>query len=95
VVDLDPRTSQKTRDGEVALLLRYVVRGPTDTATRDWYYTLRAIERSLDRLPSTTRNGVTLYSVTDMRIVPPMQPLEDQWIVGGLRVVFQVRGDAS
>jgi hypothetical protein len=95
VVDMDPRTSQKTRDGEVAVLLRYVVRGPTDTATRDFYYTVRAVERSLDLLPHTTRNGVELYSITDMRIVPPMQPLEDQWVVGGLRVVFQVRGSAA
>lgn len=96
VVDLDPRSSQKTRDGEVALLFRYIVRGPTDTATRDWYYLCRALERSLDRIAMpSVRNGVELYSITDLRIVPPMQPLEDQWMVGGLRVVFQVRGSAA
>jgi len=95
VVDMDPRTAQGTRDCEVALVLRYVVRGATDTATRGAYYTLRAVERSLDRLvlPST-RGDVTVYSITDRRYLPPMQPLEDQWVVGGLRVVFQVRDNA-
>lgn len=92
VVDMDPRTAQGTRDCEVALVIRYVTRGASDTATRDAYYTLRAVERSLDRmtLPST-RNEISVYSITDRRYLPPMQPLEDQWVVGGLRVVFQVR----
>lgn len=95
VVDMDPRTSQGTRDAEVALVIRYVCRGPAQSATRDSYYTLRAVERSLDRLAlPSTRNDVTVFSCTDRRYVPPLQPLEDLWVVGGVRVTYQVRDNA-
>lgn len=95
VTDMDPYTAQGTRDAQVALVVRYVVRDATDVATRGAYYTLRAVSQSLDRLTlPSTRNDISVYSITDLRFLPPMQPLEDQWVVGGLRVVFQVRDNA-
>jgi hypothetical protein len=95
VIDLDPRAAQLRRDAEVALHLRYVVRASgAAVGTRDWYYVCDAIVRCLDamlRTSARTRNKTTVFSVTDCRILPPMDPLEDQWVIGGLRVVLQVR----
>jgi hypothetical protein len=97
VADLDPRSSQLRRDAEIALHLRYVVRKTaTQTAVQEWYYVCDAIARCLDamaRAGARTRNKTSVYSITDCRILPPMDPLEDQWVIGGLRVVLQVRSD--
>lgn len=96
MVDLDPRSSQGTRDGEVAVLFRFVDREPNGaSAVRDALYTLRALERCLDRLPfPITRNQIAMYSCTERRYLSLMKPIEDQWLVAGLRVVFQCRDNA-
>lgn len=93
VLDLDPNAAQRTRDASVALWLKYVVKTvAANTGTRDAYYVMRALERSLDRWTTArARNGVEIYAVTERAYGTPMQELEDSWIVCGLRVVFQVR----
>lgn len=95
VVDMDPRTAQSTKDAAVALFIRYVTREKdAETAVQDALYTMRAAERVLDRLPlPLLRNGIAVFSCIERRYVPAMQPLEDQWVVSGIRVVMQVRDE--
>jgi hypothetical protein len=93
VLDLDPRSSQQTRDGQVAVVCRYVVREANlATGTRDAFYVTRALERSLDVLPlPIARNGIELYSVTERQYGGAMQQVGDAWVILSLRVVLQVR----
>lgn len=94
VEDLDPRVAQQTRDASVAVLVRLWYReSETDAALRDAYYTLRALERSVDLVPETTRNGVTLYVCTERAYVPKFAVLEDALVLSASRSVWQVRED--
>ena len=92
-LDLDPRSAQGIRDAEVAVLFRLVAREADGAAAMtDALYTLRALERCLDRLPyPITRNSITVFTCTDRRFLSLMKPIEDQWMVAGVRAVFQVR----
>lgn len=93
VIDLDPRSAQQTRDGQVAVLCRYVCReADVANGTRDAYYVMRALERSLDVLPfPIARNGIECYSVTERQYGGAMQQVGDAWVILSLRVVVQVR----
>lgn len=93
VVDLDPRSAQRTRDGQVAIVCRYCVREADLAAgTRNAFYVMRALERSLDAMPfPISRNGIELYSVTERQYGGSMQQLGDAWVILSLRLVVQVR----
>ncbi len=93
VADMDPLTVQQTKDASVAVLFRYIDRDANAaTAVRDALYTMRALERALDRLPfPLTRNGIAVYTCSDRRYLPLPKMVEDQWQIIGLRCVFDTR----
>jgi len=92
-VDMDPRSAQGIRDAEVAVLFRYIDKDSNAAnGTRDALYTMRALERCLDRLPfPITRNSIQMYTCMDRRYVSLKTVIEDQWCVVGVRAVFSVR----
>lgn len=97
LVDLDPRQAQRSRDGQVAIVLRYCVKeGARDDAATDALLVMRACELALDALPlPRTRQRVEVYAVTDLQIGAGARELGTAWALRSLRAVFQARDTLS
>jgi hypothetical protein len=69
----------------------------TGGATRDWYYTARALIKTLRTLMSDVNvadqalGNVRVYAMENVRVLGPFQPREDKRIAGGLITTFDVR----
>lgn len=94
----DGEVRTTVRDGSVTVLIRYgVSNSNTATATRDGYYTMRAVVESLRELhkpanvASRTRNGRCLLACEELEFVPLYQALEDGQVTAALRATYTTR----
>jgi hypothetical protein len=92
-------TVHGSRDAlQVPILWRYQ-HDDVDTrhATRDWYYTARALTKTLRVLMDSAHmtdqvlGNVHVYAMENFRILGPFQPREDVRIAGGLMTTIDVR----
>lgn len=87
-----------SRDGEVSVLIRYIVsESDTSKSVTDSYNTMRAVLRTLKEFNSNTqaqarlRNGIQIVECLSIEMVQTFKNIDDAYVTGAVTARFRVR----